>query len=117
MSNYEEIFNLTITGADALGYEPDITVLTKGIFILLTDSVNDRVKAQKLLSLISNKQSSDPKFEQHYQKLEKKVRDYLVWAVPYLFYDDADDTIIQRDPKQEKEIVNAAQKLLQEIEQ
>lgn len=117
MSNYEEIFNQTIAGADALGYEPDITVLTKGILALLTDSVNDRVKAQKLLSFISNKQSSDPKFEQHYQELKKKVRDYLVWAVPYLFYDDADDTIIKRDPQQEKEIVNAAQKLLQEIEQ
>lgn len=116
MSNYEEIFNLTITAAEAHGYDPDTRVLTKGILFLLTDSVTDRVKVQKLLSFISNKQSSDPKFEQHYQELEQKVHDYLVWSVPYLFYDDADDTIINRDPKQEKEIINKAQEVLQEFE-
>ena len=112
MSNYEEIFNQTIAGAQALGYEPNIALLTTVILALLTDSMDDKVKLQKLLSFISNKQSSDPKFEQHYWELEKKVHDYLVWSVPYLFYDDADDTIIKRDPQQEKEILRAAQEFL-----
>ncbi len=118
MRDFVEIFNLTVAAAEAIGYDPDTKVLTKGILGLVTDSWRNRAKTQKLLSFISYKQSSDPKFKQHYQNLEKKVREYLVWSVPYLFYDDVDDPdTYRRDAKREAEIVKAALKFLPEIEQ
>ena len=99
MENYENIFASLIQKADSLGYGIDARDLTDDLLIKLGSNSNDLGKL-----------AAEPK----YKELNEQLKSYLKWSMPYLFFDDADSGMMQRDPKQEKEIVSTAHELLQE---
>lgn len=105
MSNYDGIFAELIQKAEALGYGLDTRELTKDLLIKLSSN-SDSVKKLRASS----------EFSKRYEELNEMLSSYLEWSMPYLFLDDADDTIIQRDPRQEKAIINKAQGILQEFD-
>ena len=91
----EELFDEELDVAQSAGYQPDSELMSKLLITRLAVPSKD--------------------LKEEYRLLTKKLEEYLVWSMPFLYYDDADDAIISRDPSREQEILQTAKHLLDQI--
>ncbi len=111
----EELFDEEISVAQSVGYQPDTRLMSKLLITRLAVPNEDSKATSEFLILLKRALSNKPDLQEEYSLLTKKLEEYLVWSMPFLYYDDADDPDIRRDPSGEQEIIQAAKHLLDQI--
>lgn len=111
----EELFDEELDVAQSAGYQPDAELMSKLLITRLAVPSKDLKATSEFLVTFKRALSDNSDLKEEYRLLTKKLEEYLVWSMPFLYYDDADDAIISRDPSREQEILQTAKHLLDQI--
>lgn len=111
----EELFDEELSIAQSAGYQPDRELMSKVLVTRLAVPDEDTSATSNFLISFNRALSDNSDLKEEYSLLTKKLEKYLVWSMPFLYFDDADDAIINRDPSREREILQTAKHLLDQI--
>lgn len=111
----EELFDEELDVAQSAGYQPDAELMSKLLITRLAVPSKDLKATSEFLATFNRALSDNSDLKEEYRLLTKKLEEYLGCSMPFLYYDDADDAIISRDPSREQEIIQTAKHLLDQI--
>ena len=115
--NNDDIFDYELQMADGAGYQPDPKTMTHILLTRIAVPDGNLDKTRKFLIKSQQAMNHNSELAKQFNSLLKQLNDYLVWSVPYLYYDDGEDPTINRAPDKEAKIIKSAQSLVDNLKQ